>query len=95
MTNTTGCNGWKNYETWAFALWLDNEEGTQREMRHLARQIKTDASEHENVPEIWSEERAAVYLLAEALKSLAEDSVPDLGNTVWADLLSSALSEVN
>lgn len=28
MTNKNH-NGWDNYETWAIALWLDNEQGSQ------------------------------------------------------------------
>lgn len=26
-----GFNGWKNYETWAVALWIDNTQSTQQE----------------------------------------------------------------
>jgi hypothetical protein len=29
-------NGWHNYETWAAALWIDNEEPTYRERCALA-----------------------------------------------------------
>jgi hypothetical protein len=25
---TKGYNGWSNYETWAFALWMDNDPGS-------------------------------------------------------------------
>lgn len=35
MGNTT-YNGWKNYETWAVALWLDNDYGTYEYVRELA-----------------------------------------------------------
>jgi hypothetical protein len=28
--------GWKNYESWAVALWLDNEQSLQREAQRLA-----------------------------------------------------------
>jgi hypothetical protein len=31
-------NGWKNRETWATALWLDNEQGTQELMQEMAQQ---------------------------------------------------------
>jgi hypothetical protein len=28
MNDEKGYNGWKNYETWCVALWIDNEEST-------------------------------------------------------------------
>lgn len=28
-------NGWKNYETWNVALWLDNDQGTYNETREM------------------------------------------------------------
>ena len=37
MEEDTKYNGWSNYETWLVALWLDNEEGTQREAERIVR----------------------------------------------------------
>lgn len=31
-----GYNGWPTYETWAVALWLGNDEETQRDVEHIA-----------------------------------------------------------
>ena len=70
-------NGWANYETWATALWIDNEPGSYDERRDLARRAR---SEHD---------------LADALKSWMTEAAPDLGATLWADLLGAALSEVD
>jgi hypothetical protein len=70
-------NGWTNYETWAVALWIDNEPGSYEERRDLARRARS------------------AYDLAGSLKSWMTDAAPDLGATLWADLLGAALSEVN
>jgi hypothetical protein len=42
-----GYNGWKNYETWAVALWIDNEERTQNEARAIIREYpaRNDAAQ--------------------------------------------------
>tara|TARA_Y100000114_G_C11615516_1_gene257173 strand:+ start:294 stop:572 length:279 start_codon:yes stop_codon:yes gene_type:complete len=33
-------NGWTNYETWNYKLWLDNDEPSYRAMRKLAKKHK-------------------------------------------------------
>ena len=33
-------NGWTNYETWNYKLWLDNDESTYNAMRKLAKKHK-------------------------------------------------------
>lgn len=42
MTHKEHC-GWFNYETWAVALWMDNEEGAQSYWRERAREFQGDA----------------------------------------------------
>jgi len=69
--------GWTNYETWAVALWLDNERST-----------------YDMAMELASEPKEA-YQLGDELKDMLEQSMPDLGATIWADLLNGAWSEVN
>jgi len=81
-------NGWTNYETWAVALWIDNDEDSYRERQELARQFERD----EDDPD--SEADVAGY--ADAIKEWVErDMVPDLGASLASDLLGAALSEVN
>jgi hypothetical protein len=70
-------NGWTNYETWATALWIDNEPHTYAERRDLARRA------------------FGVSQYADSLRTWIRDWAPDLGATLWADLLGAALAEVN
>jgi uncharacterized protein (DUF2384 family) len=70
-------NGWKNYETWVVKLWLDNDEGTYKEMNKIAKKA------------------IDVYKLSEEIKDYLEEIQPELGASVWTDLLHSAFSEVD
>jgi len=77
-----GYNGWKNYETWLVALWINNDQGTQEIALDMARQYK--GMEHEN------------YELSHALKDWIEETNPLADNAdLFADLLNAALSEVD
>lgn|SRR3990167_4812770 len=87
MTEEKTHNGWTNYETWACALWLDNDEGLQE----TAGRIVRDSCHFET-------RDVAVSAVASALKGLVEDTemgCPDLGSTLYADLLNAALSEID
>lgn len=88
---TATYNGWTNYETWCVNLWIDNEEGSYRYWREVAQET-WDAAEADD---IFSREERAVYDLSERLKSEFEEGAPELGASVWSDLMSAALSEVN
>lgn len=79
-------NGWTNYETWAVALWIDNEEPSYRQRVDMASEA---VEEHEG-----NKEEAAT-LLSRQLKDWLEEMQPDLGGTLWGDLLNAAMSEVN
>jgi hypothetical protein len=78
-------NGWENYETWAMALWIDNDEGSYHASREMARDALRFSSEG----------RSAQGTLADNLKEWQEEEMPDLEASVWADLLGSAFEAVD
>jgi len=85
-----GCrryNGWANYETWATALWLDNEAGAHEYHRERAREL-IDENPRDR----------ALQTLADELKASHEDGASErLGasSDVFSDLLNAALAEVD
>lgn len=90
-------NGWTNYETWATALWLDNDAGSHEYWRELARECRDAAGDAPQVhDEIWTEEQAARYELADRIKQEVTEGTPVTAEaSLYADLLGAALSEVN
>lgn len=87
-----GYNGWTNYETWCVNLWIENEEGSQADLLERAEEAYRDAE---------GDVEAAAIGLADSLKEEYESAESDVleragvENSVWADLLSAALSEVS
>lgn len=92
MSDDKRYNGWRNYETWNVALWLGNEEGTQRYWDERTREIARTA---EPRYEWESVEDAARSELADELEREIEGARPELGASMFADLLGAALSEVD
>ena len=94
---STTYNGWSNYETWATALWLDNEQSSHAYWREQASDHVQSASECEQVKNgIWTQERAAVFNLADQLKdSISEESPLAEQCSLYSDLLTSALDSVD
>ena len=74
-------NGWANYETWAVNLWLDNDEDSYRYWSRMAR--------------AWSGDEQAAWRLADQLRGEVTEAAPELGNTLYADLMNAALSDVD
>lgn len=92
MSQNKQYNGWANYETWAVKLWIDNEEPSYRHALSLATEHYSDAS----ADKTFSRSERARFGLADALKEMLEDGNPLTGEaSVYSDLLSAALSEVN
>jgi hypothetical protein len=84
--NSKKYNGWNNYETWATALWIDNDYGSYQYRCELVEQVK---EEHEDEDEQES-------CLASSLKDWIEEQNPLTESaSLFTDLLNSALSEVD
>jgi hypothetical protein len=85
VAEETGYNGWKNYETWAVALWIDNDQGSYTTSRAIVSEAKAGA--------IFAD--TPTFAVANALEAWIKDDAPDLEASLWSDLLGAALSEVS
>lgn len=98
MSTEQRYNGWFNFETWAIATWLDNEQETYFLWRNTAREALQKALNEQ--PEL-RDDRAkllskAVSAFSQRLHEWLEDENPLAGQAnAYADLLNAALTEVN
>lgn len=90
-TRNNSYNGWKNYETWNVALWLDNEESSQRYWRDVTQECYDSAVAEKP----FTRDERARFDLAKRLQEEIVESAPDLGASMWSDLLNAAMSEVD
>ncbi|MBL8812269.1 MAG: hypothetical protein JNM43_19040 [Planctomycetaceae bacterium] len=89
-------NGWANYETWATALWLDNERSGYEQCRREAAECwKLAESPLASVGFECSQLEAAQILLAGRLADSIDHHNPIEAPCLFADLLNAALGEVN
>ena len=94
----TKYNGWTNYETWNFKLWLDNDEDLHNYIIGEIKKIKAVGYDHET------------YEVSNFLRSYIEDNVPNLNvstrsqsvhgsmsdkNGFYDDILNAALRDIN
>jgi hypothetical protein len=80
VKKTMSYQGWKNYETWCVALWIDNEEGLYHEVCDMVHSMRFKE----------------MYEIADTLKDYIEEMNPLSGDaSMWSDLLGAALSEVD
>ena len=77
-------NGWTNYETWNYKLWLDNDEKGYNLIQSLVKSvIKTER------------EKNQVFKMSEMLKMECLNNEPNLKPSFYSDVLSASLKEVN
>jgi len=91
MSESKTYNGWTNYETWNVALWIGNEEGSERYWREAAQECYAAAE----ADRTFTRDERAALTLADRLKGEFEEANPITEASVWADLMGAALSEVN
>ena len=90
-------NGYANYETWLVKVWIDNDQGNVEFWVVQARYLYIN---HAKDTKYFTKREEAIILLSEGMKEYYEDSMPegdDIGGLggLWADLLHSALSNVD
>lgn len=94
MTSGGGYNGWHNYETWVVNLWLSNDEGSYDHTREMARNaIATEDSAQGDGSN--GERPFVIGNMADELEEQHRDHPILETASVFSDLLSSALQEVN
>lgn len=77
-----GYQGWKNYETWNAALWIDNEQYYHERSMELAREISDKYQLADALKEMFEDEWLG-------------DTIESLGGTPAGDLLNGALEEIS
>lgn len=78
-----GYNSWTNYETWVVNLWIRNESQTINYWLEVTADCKRADPQH------------IEYGLSERLKNEITEDTPEMGASMYADLLGSALDNVN
>jgi len=93
-------NGWTNYETWNVRLWLENEEPSYRRWREATATVWEEAKEEEEARHVGEPIFTCSEIARRALADLLQQEITE-GNpladaaNMYADLLGTALSEVN
>lgn len=92
MSNEKGYNGWKNYETWAVALWFGNDEGSYSYWQEETERVYKEAEASNYLTKV---EEAANILSGVIDDYLQEFNPLSSKCDLYSDLLSSAISEVD
>ena len=85
-------NGWTNYETWCVNLWITNEQSSDSYWMDRASEILEDCL---GGPDVQDGLDQARFDLADELKEHFNSTMPELGCTVWSDLMTTSLQEVD
>lgn len=79
-------NGWSNYETWNWKLWIDNDQGSYEFWREQAQSVYDESDDHDD----------DIQTLADLLQNDCDEAYPEnMKSGPFADLLNSAISEID
>ena len=93
MTTETTYNGWTNRETWAVALWLNNDEGMYSEARDLVGNAPDNMREQaEAIENLVDEYLDADVMPWEGQKSMRDD-IGSLWRVDWYEVAASFIDE--
>lgn len=97
MKKVSDYQGWKNFETWAVALHLSNDRNLSEMVKAWVKGAKEDAPNASQVTDgIWTVDETTKFKVADQIKDFLEEQNPIASdNSVYTDILQSALSEVN
>lgn len=84
MSNDDTYNGWTNRETWAVALYINNDEGWQASVFEALREL--DADEVHRAAEIVRENVEQLVTVAGYQEMTGEDHLPAALSTVAEDI---------
>lgn len=85
-------NGFANYETWCSILWIKTDEQAANHWLARARELRDNPPPNA----AWTVAERARFSLADEIKACFEDGNPLMdANSVYSDLLSTALGRVN
>jgi hypothetical protein len=85
-------NGWTNYETWNVALWIDNDQSSYTYWREIAKECIEAAVASSYMTK---DENAVARMAIKLKEEIVDNEGPDLGASMYMDLLNAALREVN
>ncbi len=82
MSESTGYNGWSNYETWLVALWLNNDQASYNALEELKAEDESDYRKAESLEELVRElyEFEPVGIVADLVNSA-------FGRVNWVEIV--------
>jgi hypothetical protein len=89
-----GYNGWTNYETWNYALWLDNEQGSQEHAHEMAQECFDNADADSTFSKIERAQLDMADMLKAECEEYAEEWMPKQSGP-FADAVNCYISEIN
>lgn len=87
-------NGWSNYETWNYKLWMDNDQGRYNYYSELAGEIVKESAD----TDYHSASDNAKFTLADNLKQQCEEALKEWmpeQTGPFTDILNSGVSQID